>query len=330
MSLVQLLVFAPLLAVPLLPLSTGAVLRWLPVFAALLPVAALVPGRALDLSWVMLGAGTVPAMAASATVALLALCFALALWMRAGRTGPYGSACLLLAQGALGAALVASDLLLLLAGFTLATYTLLAARLGDGACIPGRLPAVIAVLVLGDLAAFELALLLAKAADNAVVPTVAGAAGALSASPFVAAFALLAAGSRGGLLLLAGFRSVAALPLVALPLLAVPVLGWRLGGLSAVAGALAAVAAFALAAAGLALLFRRLLPRLAPRLAAWQVSAFGLPGQRANGEPSSTPARRSGGLAAGLGTLELAVGSWGLALAGTVLLVLLLLAATVR
>jgi hypothetical protein len=250
----MLFVFMPLLVAPLL-LVPGAGHRRLPALAALLPIAALVPAGALDLSWVMLGAGTVPGMPAAAAVALLALCFALTLWRRGEGNGPGGSACLLLGQGALGAALVASDLLLLLAGFTLATYSLLAARLGDGTGAPGRLPAVIAVLVLGDLAAFELALLLAKAAGNAVVPTVAGAAGALSASPVVAAFALLAAGSRGALLLLAGCRSVAALPLASLPLLTVPLLGWRFGGADAAGAAVVAVAAFALLAAGLAPLF---------------------------------------------------------------------------
>jgi hypothetical protein len=326
MNLATLCVFVPLLVAPLLPLVPAAARRWLSALAALLPVAALVPAGALDLSWVMLGAGTIPGMPAAAAVALLALCFALALWRRGDRNGPGGSACLLLGQGALGAALVASDLLLLLAGFTLATYSLLAARLGDGAGAPGRLPAVIAVLVLGDLAAFELALLLAKAAGNAVVPTVAGAAGALSASPVVAAFAVLAAGSRGALLLLAGYRSAAALPLAALPLLAVPLLGWRLGGADAAVAAALAVAAFALLAAGLAPLFSRLLPPLVARLAAWEASAFALPGRRAGREPPAEHARR--GLASGLAALELAVGSWAIALAATVLLVLLLLAAT--
>jgi len=323
----MLFVFAPLLAAPLLPLVPRAWRRWLPALAALLPVAVLVPGRALDLSWVMLGAGTAPGVPASAAVGFLALCFALALWARGDRNGAGGSACLLLAQGALGAALVASDLLLLLAGFTLAAYALLAARLGDGTAPPGRLAAVIAVLVLGDLAAFELALLLAKAAGNAVVPTVSGAAGALSASPVVAAFAALAAGSRGALLLLAGgYRNVAALPVASLPLLAVPLLGWRLGGADAAVAAVAAVAAFALLAAGLA----PLLSRLLPRLAAWQVTAFRLPGGPAGGDPSVEPPRRGRLLAAGLSALELAVGSWGIALAATVLLVLLLLAATLR
>ncbi|MEQ8263186.1 hypothetical protein [Pseudohaliea sp.] len=328
MKLAMLFAFVPLLVAPLLPLVPAGGRRWLPPLAALLPVAALVPAGALDLSWVMLGAGTIPGMPGAVAVALLAPCFALALWRRGDGKGPGGSACLLLAQGALGAALVASDLLLLLAGFTLATYSLLAARLGDGAGAPGRLPAVIAVLVLGDLAAFELALLLAKATGNAVVPTVAGAAGALSASPVVAAFAALSAGSRGALLLLAGYRSAAALLLAALPLLAVPLLGWRLGGAHAAVAAVVAVAAFALLAAGLAPLLSRLLPPLVAKLTAWEASAFGLPARRAGGEPSAEHPRR--GLASGLGALELAVGSWRTALAATVLLALLLLAATLR
>jgi hypothetical protein len=328
MTLATLCVFVPLLVAPLLPLAPRAWRRWLPSLAALLPVAALVPGRALDLSWVMLGAGTAPGVPASAAVAFLALCFAPGLWARRDRIGTGGCACLLLAQGALGAALVASDLLLLLAGFTLATYSLLAARLGDGETAPGRLPAVIAVLVLGDLAAFELALLLAKAADNAVVPTVAGAAGALSASPVIAAFAALAAGSRGALLLLAGYRNVVALPVASLPLLAVPLLGWRIGDANTAVAAAVAVAAFALLAAALAPLFSRLLPPLVARLTAWEASVSALPDRPAAREPSAEHSRR--GLAAGLGALELAVGSWAIALAATVLLVLLLLAATLR
>jgi len=326
MNLPVLFVFVPLLAAPLLPLVPVAGRRWLVTLAALLPIAILVPGRALDLSWVMLGAGAVPGMPAAAAVACLALCFAPALWWRGGRDDPGVSACLLLAQGALGGALVASDLLLLLAGFTLASYSLLAARLGDGEVAPGRLPAVIAVLVLGDLAAFELALLLAKAADNAVVPTVAGAAGALSASPVIAAFAALAAGSRGALLLLAGNRIASLLPLAALPLLAVPLLGWRFGGTVAAVAAAVAVAAFALLAAGLAPLCSRLLPRLG----AWEAPALGQHGRQAEEDSSAVPPRRGRGLAAGLAALELAVGSWGIALAATVLLVLLLLAATLR
>ena len=109
-------------------------------------------------------------------------------------------------------------------------------------------------------------------------------------------------------------------------LLAVPLLGWRFGGADAAVAAAVAVAAFALLAAGLAPLFSRLLPRLAAR----EAPAFGQHGRQAEGDSSAVPPRRGGGLAAGLAALELAVGSWGIALAATVLLVLLLLAATQR
>ena len=314
-----LFVFAPLLALPVTFVLRGAGRRWLPPVAALLPAVALLPGEALALPWVMLGAGLVPATPPVALVALLAPLFALALWPRPVRPGSGARSCLLLAQGALGAVLLASDLLLLLAGFTLAGYALLAARLCDGATSPGRLPAVLGVLVLGDLAAFELALLFAKVVDYALVPSVTDGAGALASSTVLAAFAATAAGSRGALLLDARRGSELDLPLAAFALLAVPGLGWRLGGVSAALDALTAVALFTLLASGLARLLARGLPGL-----------LALPGR---GDPAAAGERAgsgSGELAGRLGTLELLLGSWGTALAGTVVLVLLLLAATLR
>ncbi|MHA7817249.1 MAG: hypothetical protein ACX93N_12285 [Pseudohaliea sp.] len=320
MNPVMLFVFAPLLALPLLPIVPGVGRRWLPPLAALLPAAALFPGEALKLPWVMLGAGLVRGTPPVAVIALLALFFARVLWPAGpARPGPRARACLLLGQGALGAALLASDLLLLLAGVTLATYALLAARLSDAGAPPGRLSAVVVVLVLGDLAAFEVALLFAKVVDHALVPSVADAAGALASSPIVAAFAATAAGSRGALLLLAGRCNGVGLSLAALALLVVPALGWRLGGGSAALGAVTAVAAFNLLAAALALLLARGLPRPIP-----------LPGRRGTDTAGGQAGVGSAGLPGRLGALELVLGSWGMALAATVALVLLLLAATLR
>lgn len=324
MSPTLLLLFAPLLVLPLLPLLPGPGRQWLPVVAALLPAAVILTGGTTTLPWVMLGAGTVQEPPGAVAVALLAPLFALALWPPRYYLGMGARASLLLGQGALNGALLASDLLLLLAGFTLATYALLAARLGARRTLPGQLPAVIAMLVIGDLAAFELALLLAKAAANALVPRVAAVAGAVMSSSFTAAFALLAAGSRGALLLLARRGSGVSLPLAALALLVVPTLGWRLGGSSGAVGAAAAAAVVALLTAGLARLLSLWLPRLAAR------EGMPLPGRRsaeaAGGQPGPV-ARR---LPARLGALELAIGSWGLALGACVVLVLLLLAATQR
>jgi hypothetical protein len=323
-----LLAVAPLLALPLLPFVGGAGRHWLPALAALLPAGVWVAGEATTLPWVMLGAGIDREPPAVAAVVLLAPFFALALWPPRCQLAPGARACLLLGQGALGTALLASDLPLLLTGFTLATYALLAARLTVGGTAPGQVPAVIAVVVFGDLAAFELALLLAKAAANALVPPVSGVAGAVASSSFIAAFALLAAGSRGALLLLAGPRSGMTLPLAAFALLAVPALGWRLGGGSAALGAAVAVAAFALLAAALARLLSRGLPRWLSRLA--MSGGLSLPGRRAAGEAGEEQDTEPGGLAAHLGTLELAIGSWAIALGASVVLVLLLLAATLR
>lgn len=324
MSPTLLLVFAPLLVLPLLPLLPGPGRRWLPVIAALLPAAAVLVGGTATLPWVMLGAGTVQEPPGVAAVALLAPLFALALWPPRCHLGVGGGAFLLLGQGALSGALLASDLLLLLAGFTLATYALLAARLGVGRTVPGQLPGVIAMLVLGDLAAFELALLLAKAAANALVPRVSAVAGAVVSSSFTAAFALLAAGSRGALLLLAGRGSGVSLPLAALVLLVVPTRGWRLGGSSGAVGAAAAAALVALLTAALT----RLLSLWLPRLTAREGSPF--PGRRSAEAAGGKRGPVASRLSTRLGALELAIGSWGLALGACVILLLLLLAATQR
>ena len=327
MSTVLLFVAAPLLVLPLLPFLPGPARHWLPAIAALLPAAVLLfTGDTTTLPWVMLGAGTVLEQAGVAAVVLLAPLFALALWPPRCQLAPGARACLLLGQGALGTALLASDLPLLLTGFTLATYAVLAARLTVGGTAPGQVPAVIAVVVLGDLAAFELALLLAKAAANALVPPVAGVAGAVASSPIVSAFALLAAGSRGALLLLAGRRSGMTLPLAAFALLAVPALGWRLGGGSAALGAAVAVTVSALLAAALARLLSRGLPRWLSRLAVSE--GIPLASRRGAGEAGEERDTEPGGLAAHLGALEVAIGSWAIALGASVVLVLLLLAAT--
>lgn len=328
MNPVPLLMAAPLVVLPFLPLVPRAGRSWLAFLAGLLPLSALFPAGAATLPWVMLGAGTAQNLPGAPVLALLAPLFAAALWPPRCHLAMGTRACLLLGQGALGAALLASDLLLLLAGFTLATYALLAARLGAGATAPGQLRAAIVLLVLGDLAAFELALLLAKAAAHAVVPAVTAAPEAVAGSSFIAAFAMLAGGSRGALLLLAGGRSGTGPVLAVFVLLAVPALGWRVGGSGAVPATAAAVATFALLAAGLGRLLSHGLPAQLTRIVPGEGMA--LPGRRGEAHAVENRGSGRGELSRRLGALELVLGSWTVALGASVVLVLLLLAATLR
>ncbi|KGE03465.1 hypothetical protein [Pseudohaliea rubra] len=318
MSLLTLVVFAPLLLLPLLPLLCGRPRQWLVPLVALLPVALLLPAQPLALPWILLGSGVAGGGPGAAVVSLVSVFFALALapWGKGAGLSPRVSACLLLAQAACIAALVATDLMLLLAGFTVASYALLAARLSSGALAPGRLPAIVLLLVPGDLAAFELALLFAKVADNAVTPSVAGAAAVLPGATVIAGFAALAAASRGALLLLVARRPGQLLPTATLVLLVVPTLGWRLGDAAGALSAVLAVAAGAAATAALSRLwpplaarFTQARERVSWRLLLWQgLDAGAWPGRLAGAERE--------------------LGSWRFALAGAIVLVLLLLIAT--
>ncbi len=310
--------FAPLLALPLLPLLRGPRGQWLLVLAALLPAAVLIAPPSLSLPSVMLGSGIQSSPTLAWVIAALALLFALALAPVGGqqetRIGP--PAFLLLAQGALTISLVASDLLLMLSGFTVASYAVLAGQLGNSAAAPGRLRAAVVLLVLGDLAAFELALLFAKTAENALAPQVSVVASTLAGAPMTAAFALLAAGSRGGLLLLAGPSRASALPAAALTVLFIPALGWRLEGL------LGAVTAAAALAGGVGLFFA-----LAAILNRYGTALINT-GQRVAGFELPAPTFSLSKLPEKTGLGEWFLGRWGVAISSLVVLILLILAAT--
>ncbi len=309
-----------MLALLLVPFVGGRGGRYLLAFLALVPGAVYVTGAPLPLSlpWVMLGTALSQGTPIAAVIALQSLLFAFALLPGSGSSAcpRVQAGCLLLAHGALLAALMAVDLLLVLAGLTVASYALLAARLRIARPLPGRLAAVAVCLAGGDLAAYELVLLLAKAAGNAVIPAVAAAGAAIDEAPVVATFAGAVAVSKGALLLVAGRARGAGVPLAALLFLAVPALAWRLqGGPGAVAAVLLVAAGGALALAVAALFVRAGPPlhTLARRLAG--TGAASLPGLPA-------------GLVDALGQAELRIGSWRAALGTMVFLALVLLVAT--
>ncbi|MEE4662270.1 MAG: hypothetical protein V2J89_17505, partial [Halieaceae bacterium] len=287
---------------------------------ALLPAATLLLPPGQQLPWVLLGTGLQSSTPVVAVIALQAALFAAVLVpvQQGPAVSRVACAWLLLAQCALAVTLLAQELLFVVTGFTAASYALLAARMAAANTQSPRLAPVAVVLVLGDLAAFELALLFAKAADNALRPAVAIAAENIGSSTVIAAFALMAAASRGALLLLASVSRQAALPMLAL-LLGVAGLGWRLQG--AIGAWAALVAVLVGAAITFALDWLQAGFRTFPQRASRQVPPL------AAAPPDAWAGARFARLQGALARVEALLGQWAAAVTVLVLVMLVLLAA---